>query len=203
MGMEILMMPTKGCGQLTSNTTYFSDSCFSGIKTAEEAMALVVNYCGPAKTSHKSLCLATLEKLTKDWPGRSYLVMKSTPRVSGGKPLIEIGYTYNCRKVLGLIANEGAGSTEPGDPYLSRFLGIYSDLDVGPVLSPHLLYRCLNACNAIENQNRMHQYDLALEKYWVTQSGYFILATTVEMGMGITKGKPLFCIHTSPRSEDV
>ena len=34
---------------------------------------------------------------------------------------------------------------------------------------------------------------LALEKYWVTQSGYFRLATIVALGMGITDGKLLFC----------
>ena len=41
--MKILMMATKGCAQLTSNYTYFSDSCISGMKTAEEAMAEVVD----------------------------------------------------------------------------------------------------------------------------------------------------------------
>ena len=51
-----------------------------------------VNYYGPVKTSHKGFCLATLEKLMKDWPIGSYLVMKSTPRVTGGKPLLAIGY---------------------------------------------------------------------------------------------------------------
>ena len=39
----------------------------------------------------------------------------------------------------------------------------------------------------------MRQYDLSLEKYWVTQSGYFILAITVELGIGITDGNFLFC----------
>ena len=36
----------------------------------------------------------------------------------------------------------------------------------------------------------MRHYDIALEEYWVTQSGYFRLATTVALGMGITDGKP-------------
>ena len=53
--------------------------------------------------------------------------------------------------------------------------------------------RYLNDCNAIDNHNRMWQYDLALEKYLVTQSGYFILVTTVELAMGITDGKRLYC----------
>ena len=44
---KILAMATKGCGQLTSNNTYFSDRQFSSVKTAEEAMAAGVDYCGP------------------------------------------------------------------------------------------------------------------------------------------------------------
>ena len=55
-----------------------------------------------------------------------------------------------------------------------------------------MIGRYFNACNAIDNHNRMRQSDLALEKYWVTQSGYFILATTVALGMGITDGKLLY-----------
>ena len=58
----------------------------------EEAMAEGVDYCGPAKTSKKGFCLATLEMLMIDWPGGSYIVMKSNPRVTGGRPIIEMGY---------------------------------------------------------------------------------------------------------------
>ena len=39
----------------------------------------------------------------------------------------------------------------------------------------------------------MCQSDIALEKYWVTQSGYFRLATTVVLSVGITYGKLLYC----------
>ena len=131
------------------------------------------------KTSHKGFCLATLEKLMKDWPGGSYLVLKSTPIFPGERPLLAIGYKYSSRKVLGFIADELAGSTEPGDTYLSCFPYIYLNVSVFPVVLPHFLGRYFNACNAIDNQNRMRQSDLSLEKYWVTQSGYFILATTV------------------------
>ena len=47
--------------------------------------------------------------------------MNSTPRFSGEITLLANGYKYNSRKVLGYIATEGNGSTEPGDPYLFRF----------------------------------------------------------------------------------
>ena len=33
---------------------------------------------------------------------------------------------------------------------------------------------------------------MVIEKYWMTQSGYFRLAPTVELGMGITDGKLRF-----------
>ena len=135
--MKILAMDTKGCGQLTSNDTYFDDICFSSVKTAEEAMAVGVNYYVPVKTSHKVFCLATLENLTKYWLGGSYIVMKSNKRVPSGRPLLEIGYTYNYRKVLGFIDTEGDGSTEPGDPHLSHFPDIYSNVSVNPVVRPH------------------------------------------------------------------
>ena len=71
--MKRLAISAKGRGQLTSNNTYFADSWFSSVKTAEEMAAEGVNYCGPVKTSHKGFCLAMLEKLMKYWPGGSCL----------------------------------------------------------------------------------------------------------------------------------
>ena len=58
-----LMMAEKGCGQLTSNYTYFFDSCLSEVKTAEEKMAEGVEYCGPAKTRHNVFFLDTFRKV--------------------------------------------------------------------------------------------------------------------------------------------
>ena len=92
-----------------------------------------VDYCGPLKTIQKGFCLATLENLMKDWRGVSYLVLKSTPRSPGERPLLAIGYKFNSRKVLGFIATKGAGSIEPGDPYLSCFPDINSNVSVCPV----------------------------------------------------------------------
>ena len=119
--------------------------------------------------------------------------MKSTPIFPGERQLLAIGYNYNSRKILGFIATGGGGSTELGDPYLYRFPDIYSNVSVCPVTCPHLLGRYFNACNAIENHNIMRQSDIALEKYWVTQSGYLRIATTVALGMGIIYGKLLYC----------
>ena len=59
------------------------------------------------KTIHKGFCLATLEKLMKDWPVGSYLVMTSTPIFPDEIPLLAIGYKYNYRKILVFISNKG------------------------------------------------------------------------------------------------
>ena len=85
-------MDTKCCGQLTSNNTQLADICFSGAKTAVEAMSEGVDYYGPVKTIHKGFCLTTLERLIKYFPGGSYLVLKSTPRVPGDRALMSIVY---------------------------------------------------------------------------------------------------------------
>ena len=98
-----------------------------------------VDYCGPVKTIRKGFCLNTLEKSMKYWTGGSYLVMKSNPRFPGGRPLLSIGYKYISRKFLGFIATERSGSTEPGDPYLSRLPDIYYNVSVRPIFCPHLL----------------------------------------------------------------
>ena len=65
-------------------------------------------------------------------------------------------------KFLGFIATEGYGSNKPGDPYLSRFPDIYSNVSVCPVVRPHLPCRYFNACNTTDNQNRMSQSGLEL-----------------------------------------
>ena len=91
--------------------------------------------------------------------------MKSTPRVPGDRPLMDIGYKSNSRKVIRFIANERYVITEPSDPYLSNFPDIYLNASVHPVFRPHLIGRYLNACNAIDNQNMMSHYDLEIEKY--------------------------------------
>ena len=94
-------------------------------------------------------------------------------------------------KFLLFMSTKGARITEPGDPYLSRFPEIYSNVSVCPIVRTHFLGSYFNACNAIDNHNIMRQSDLAIDKYWVTHCGYFRLANKVSLGMGITDGKLL------------
>ena len=55
-----LPIATKGCGQLTSNDTYFSGIWYSYVKIAGEAMSAGVNYFRTTKMSHKGFSLATI-----------------------------------------------------------------------------------------------------------------------------------------------
>ena len=48
----------------------------------------------------------------------------------------------------------------------------------------------------------MWKSDLEIDKYWVTHSGYFRLATTVELSMEIIDGELLFCHGISEESVD-
>ena len=44
------------------------------------------------KTNIKGFCRATIEGLTKDWTGGSYIVLRSKPMVTGKRPILAIGY---------------------------------------------------------------------------------------------------------------
>ena len=75
--------------------------------------------------------------------------------------------------------------------YLSSLTFFY--VSVCHVIWPHFIGRYFSAYNAIDNHNKMRQYDLEIDKYWVTQSEYFRLLTTVALGMGITDRDTLLC----------
>ena len=49
------------------------------------------------------------------------------------------------------------------------------------------------AVNEVDSHNKLRQYYLALEKWWVPQCGWMRLCTTVAMGMTITNFRKLFC----------
>ena len=135
-------------------------------------------------------------------PVGSYIFLKNNPIVTGDRTPMSIGYRYNSSKFLGYIATEGSGSNEPVDTYLSHFPEIFCDVSNRSIVRPRFLGSYFNACCSIDNQNNMSKYDIVLENYWVTQSGYFILATKVAFGMGITDGKLLLYHGISEGSVD-
>ena len=65
-----------------------------------------------------------------------------------------------------------------------------------------MIGRYFSACNAIDNHNMIWRSDLALEKYWVTKSGYFRLATTAALVVGISDGELLLYQIISDQSKE-
>ena len=66
---------------------------------------------GMIKTNTRDFCKDNTENLTKYCKGDSYLMLKIKSTVSGERPLIDIGYKYNVRKILYFVATEDTGST--------------------------------------------------------------------------------------------
>ena len=87
--------PTKGICQKSikggTKDCFLFDSWFASKKAAEAAMEVGAELVGMVKKNTKGLCKETIEKLTKDWPGGSYLVLGSRPMIPGDRPLITIG----------------------------------------------------------------------------------------------------------------
>ena len=88
---------------------------------AESAMDVGAYMIGMVKTNTKWLYKETIENITKDFPGGSYLVLRRKPMVLGVRPLIDIGYRYNARKVICFIVTEDSGSKKVGIPYLFKY----------------------------------------------------------------------------------
>ena len=131
---------TKGIGQNSKKggpkDCFPLDIFFASKEAAESAMELGDELIGMVKTNTKGFCKETIEKLTKNWPGGSYLVLRSKPMVPGGRTLIAIGYKYNARKVLSFIVTDNAGSTKTGIPYLSKYPDQFTNVSICPVARP-------------------------------------------------------------------
>ena len=60
-----------------------------------------------------------------DWPSGSNLVLKNKV---DGEVLYYVGYKYNCKRVLGFLCSENAGSFKDGKPYEARFPDTHGNL---------------------------------------------------------------------------
>ena len=99
-------------------------------------MELGAELIGMVKKNTKGFCKETTEKLTRDWPGGSYLVLRSKPMIPGGWTFIAIGYKYNARKVLYFIVTDNEGSTNTGITYLSKYPDQFTNIAIRPVACP-------------------------------------------------------------------
>ena len=83
---------------------FLFDSCFSSNNLEEAVMDVGTFLIGMVNTNTKESCKDTIDNLTKDCLGCSYLVLRSNPVVPGGRTIIAIGYKYNVLKVINFIS---------------------------------------------------------------------------------------------------
>ena len=85
---------------------------------------------GMFKTNTTLLCKDTIEKLEKDWPGVSYLMLKKRSMAPGDRPIISVVYNYNVQKVFYFISTEDTGITKAGITYLSKYHELFDNIDI-------------------------------------------------------------------------
>ena len=99
-------------------------------------MEFGAKFIGTVRKNTKKLGKEIIEKLTKDWPGGSYLMLRSKTIVPGVWPLIYIGYNYNAWKFLTFIVTDSARITQAGPPHLSKYPDQFTNVAIRPVDRP-------------------------------------------------------------------
>ena len=160
---------------------FFGDSWFGSVKAACQVRKLGHHGCFIIKTAHSRTPKKFLEEKMKGFPGGTWIVMEGFAE-SEGVPLVCIGYKYNVKKVLVFISTKGAGSTQPGQPYLAKFPDKFGNVCTREVARPEIISNYFNRSNVVDLHNQARQAELALEKKWVTQNAFFRLYTTL-LGM--------------------
>ena len=75
--------------------------------------------------------------------------------------------------------------------YLST-LTIFLNVSICPIYRPLVIYKFFGSVNEVVSQNKSRQSDLDPEKFWVTQCGWIMLCTTVDIVMAITNWWEIF-----------
>ena len=201
---------------------FHADSWFASATVAEEFALMGHEFIGPVSANHFTLCcfifythmptcpLLTqvktnhrlipkeeVEEKMQDWPGGSHLVMKTvSPR---GVILYIIGYKYNKKTTTIFIFTENAGTTEPGDPYVVKYMDEKGARQTRHVSRPHIISAYFDIANKVDIHNQYRQGDLSLEEYWETKDPYFRILTTF-IGFTVTDAFLAFKYHLKDTS---
>jgi len=157
---------------------FFGDSWFGSVKAAANVKILNHHACFMVKTAHSRSPKKFLEETMQDFPGGTWITLEGQTEKEK-VDLICIGYKYNKKKVLTFVMTRGAGSSKNGEPYEARFPDKYGNVCVRHVARPDIVSNYFKFSNCVDLHNQSRQFDLALEKRWVTQDPYFRLYTTM------------------------
>ena len=174
------------------------DSWFSSMDLVEN---MKENYIGVIKTNHSRYPKAFLQSKMQSWPAGSHLLLKTVLNKGrrGEKVVYALGYKYCKAKVMFFIFNEGAGHTECRDEY--AYEAKWKDKNLNTltrkIRRPHVCHLYFSSCNVIDVLNQSRQHELALEKHWLTQNGYFRVVTTI-FGMTVVDAWKGYIWHCGP-----
>ena len=135
---------------------------------------------------------AFIDGALKNAPGGVHIVLKGV--APNGVELVALGYRYSTKTTLFFIATADAGSTRPGTPYEMKYTDDHGNVCLRHVERPDIISNFFRDSNAIDRHNQSRQFDLALEKTWLTQEPYFRLATTI-IGMHVVDSWKLADYH--------
>ena len=93
--------------------------------------------------------------------------------------LVSTGSKYNRKKVLVFVCSKGAGTTAAGEPCLVKFPDSFGNVCIRQVARPTITSRYFDYSNQVDVHNQGRQYNLAVEKKWVTHDGWFCLYTSI------------------------
>ena len=161
--------------------TYLGDAWFASVDLAYHAKHnLGVNFIGIVKTNSSRYPKKFLIETMATWPGGSHLLLQTEIE---GVRLYALGYKYCAKKVMCFIFNDGAGHTEAGLPYIAKWTDKNGNRCERRIGRPHVCSTFFENNNKNDIHNQMRQYELRLEKCWVTCDGYFRIITSL---LGIT-----------------
>jgi hypothetical protein len=176
------------------NEVFFGDSWFSSVETVCQLWnRFKCRYGGILKTNHSRFPKAWIERTMKEWPAGSHIVLEGRA-TREGVGIIAVGYKYNSRKSLCFICHRDTGSTECTDFYEAKWKDANGNTDSRRVPRPDVMGRYFRVCNRVDMHNHARQSLLALEKHWVSMTGYFRIITTI-VGICITDAWKAYRYH--------
>lgn len=168
---------TENVASTNVKEIWLGDAWFASVTTAK-SVEQYGRFIGPVKTSHALFCKKYLETKMASWPAGSHLVLETKFQ---DLPLLAIGYKYNKRKVLSFVATKGAGHTETttGHEYHARWIDDNGMTAMKDIPRPEIIAKYFQNSNVVDVHNQCRQFELALEKHWITKDCWFRLITTL------------------------
>jgi hypothetical protein len=168
------------------------DSWFGHTHLADKLGTQGVRAVLQITTGHALFPAKFLDEELAEAPGGCWITMAG--KGPCGTNLLASGYKYNSKRVLKFVATTDAGSKKAGTPYYMIFTDAYSNVCVCKDQRPVIISTFFNDLKCVDSHNHVRQYELALEKKWLTQDPFFRLHTTLT-GMTVADEWKLASFH--------